>query len=126
MKLCNWIKKHFCSKSTPSKGEDINADYTMSSAFEHTWELRDFAKKHGRMQIGKYPEVNNRESFWVCQFVNKEGKRTPVRISSRLQGITSKEISEQKDKLKVGQLVNGKFVLFDFRSKKWKDVDLGI
>ena len=130
MKICNWIKRYFCHKdhTISFEKEDVptSSDYTMVIAFEHTWNLVDFARKHGKMQIGKFPEVNNRESFWVCQFVNEAGKCTPVRISSRLQGITSQEISKQKDKLKVGQLSNGKFVLFDFRSKKWEDVDLSL
>ena len=130
MSICKWFKSVLClkNKTISFSKEDVpvTSDYTISDAFEHTWSIVDFAKKYGKMQIGKFPDVNNRESFWMCRFVAADGKYTYATISSRLQGITTKEISKEKENLKIGKLSNGKYVLFDFRSKKWEDVDLGM
>ena len=119
MKLLSWLKGLFIQQIQ-------EPDYTKSSAFVHTWSLMEFAKKYGKMQIRKAPEVNNRESYQICRFVKDGGNYTYASVSSRMQGITSKEISESKDRIRVGQLHNGKYVLYDFRFKPWEDVDLGL
>lgn len=128
--MWNWIKSLFCCNKQQTEvihsNDIINTDYTISDAFEHTWTIVEFAKKHGKMQIRKCPETNNRESYWICRFLNSRNESTYVYISSRLQGVSAKEFSEQRDFIKVGQTKTGNFVLFDFRSKKWEDVDLGL
>ena len=128
--MWNWIKSLFCYNKQQAEvthsNDIINADYTISDVFEHTWTIVEFAKKYGKMQIRKCPETNNRESYWICRFLNGKNESTYVYISSRLQGVSAKEFSEQRDFIKVGQTKTGNFVLFDFRSKKWEDVDLGL
>lgn len=99
-------------------------DYTKPNAFVHTWSVVDFSKKYGKMQIGKFPDSNNRESYQRCRFVDHNGKATYVNVSSAMQDITIQEIEKQRERIRVGELPNGKFVLYDFRWKDWEDVEL--
>lgn len=122
MKFWKWLKEQFASFRKIKE----SIDYTKPSAFKHTWSVVEFAKLHGKMQLGKYPEYNNRESHQVCRFIGADGSYTYVIVSSRMQYITISEIEKQKDRIKVGQLYNGKYVLFDFRWKPWEDVELGL
>lgn len=121
MKLLSWFKSLFTRKEQKKDLDDAKVD-----VFVHTWSVVEFARKYGKMQIGKFPERNNRDSFLKCRFVKSDNNYTYVSISSSMQNITPKEISETKDRIRVGQLPNKKFVLYDFRFKPWEDVDLGL
>ena len=52
------------------------------------------------------------------------GANAYASVSSQMQGITVGEIKEGKDRIRVGQLPNGKYVLYDFRFKSWEEVAL--
>ena len=133
MGFSNWIKSLFCGNqefsedNKPTKIVFSKEDYTKPNAFVHTWSLLNFAHKYGpKMEISKSPDFNNRESFWRCRFTDKEGKQTYVRVSSSMGETSVSFIKENKTKLRVGQLPNGKFVLYDNNFKDWVDVNLGI
>ena len=123
MGICNWIKRFFCNhrKNTITFSP---SDYIETDAFERTWSLADFAKKHGRMQLCQAPDKNNRESYLKCRFIKDRNNITYVSVSSRMQSITPGEVSQYKDKIRIGQLPNGGYVLYDFRWKDWENVDL--
>jgi hypothetical protein len=123
MGIYKWIKSLFC----PQKKNIIRFspdDYAEADAFVKTWSLEDFSKKHGKMQLCQAPDKNNRESYLKCRFIKDKSNITYVFVSSRMQKTTKEEISQNKEKIRVGQLPNGKYVLYDFRWKDWEDVDL--
>ena len=120
MNICRWIKSILgCKQDLPTD------DNTKANAFIKTWSVVEFAKKNGKMQICKAPDKNNRESYLKCRFV-KPNSTVYVTVSSRMQNITADEISKNKDRIKIGMLPNGKYVLFDFRWKDWEEVNLGL
>ena len=76
------------------------------------------------MQLCQAPDKNNRESYLKCRFIKDKEHITYVNVSSRLQYTTPKEITQNKDKIRIGRLPDEKYVLYDFRWKDWEDVDL--
>lgn len=119
MSICKWIRFILgCKQDLPA------VDMTKADTFVKTWSLVDFARKHGKMQICKSPDKNNRESYLKCRFVDNKGNNTYITVSSRMQTITKEEITTDQDRIRVGQLSNGKYVLYDFRWKDWEDVEL--
>ena len=121
MNFCKWIRTILgCKHDLPTD------DTTKVDAFVRTWSIVEFAKKHGTMQICQAPDKNNRESYLKCRFIKDSGVTTYATVSSRMQHITASEISKSKDRIKIGLLPNGKYVLFDFRWKDWEDVNLGL
>ena len=124
MDILKFIKQLLgCNKEA---AQNSSSEYIEADAFIKTWSVVEFAKKNGKMQLCQAPDKNNRESYLKCRFVKDGGITTYVIVSSRMQSITSEEISKSKDKIKVGLLQNGKYVLFDFRWKDWENVDLGL
>ena len=119
MSVCKWVRALFGCKQ-----ETAAVDMAKADAFVRTWSLVDFAKKHGKMQICKSPDKNNRESYLKCRFVDGNKNSTYVSVSSKMQNITAEEIVRDKERIRVGQLPNGKYVLYDFRWKDWEDVEL--
>lgn len=125
MNIFSWIVSLFKKKNIYTDTlRIVEQDYTIPKAFVKTWSVVEFAKKYGKMQICKTPDYNNRESYLKCRFYFSENNITPVIISLKMQGITKEEISENKDKIRIGLLPNGKYVLYDFRWKDWEDVEL--
>ena len=121
MCICNWIKALFRCKN-----QEKSIDAAKADAFVKTWSLEDFVKKFGpKMELGKFPEKNNRESFQRCRFTDTKGSRTYTSISFRIGEITPEQIKERKEKLRIGKLPNGHYVLYDNNWKDWKNVDLG-
>jgi hypothetical protein len=53
-----------------------------------------------------------------------KGNSTYVTVSSKMQSITNEEIVRDKERIRVGQLLDGKYILYDFRWKDWEDVEL--
>ena len=119
MCICNWIKALFRCKN-----QEKSIDAAKADAFVKTWSLTDFAKKHGKMQICKSPDKNNRESYLKCRFVDNKRNNTYVNVSSKMQSITVEELVRDRERIRVGQLPDGKYVLYDFRWKDWEDVEL--
>lgn len=124
MHILKTIKQLLCCNKKVTQID--NTDYTKADAFVKTWSIVEFAKKHGKMQLCQAPDKNNRESYLKCRFIKSDGTITYVTVSGRMQSITVKEISENKDRIKIGMLPNGKYVLFDFRWKNWTTVNLDL
>ena len=112
MRLLNYIKAFFQHENS---FKENTHEYTEPKAFVRTWSIVDFSKKNGKMQICKSPDKNNRESYLKCRFIDNKGTSTYVVVSSKLQNTTAEEISKDKDKIRIGQLPNNKYVLYDFR-----------
>ena len=92
-----------------------------------SWSLIDFAKSHGKMQVGEFVNQESGEVFKSCIFTNPNDKtRTFVAFSSNLGVLTPQEIAEKKDDLQVVELEGGHFSLCNAGVNSWQDVNLGI
>ena len=92
-----------------------------------SWSLIDFAKSHGKMQVGEFANSDTGEMFKSCIFTNpSDNTRTFVAFSSKLGVLTPKEIAEKKNDLQVVELEGGHFSLCNAGTNAWQDVDLGI
>lgn len=114
------LKSFLSGRKTPILPNDL----TKVDAFIKTWSIEDFSKKHGKMQICKAPDKNNRESYLKCRFVDTKNTILNVEVSQLLQNITSEEITKNKDKIRIGQTPSGNYILFDNRWKPWETINL--
>lgn len=94
---------------------------------KNSWSLIDFAKSHGKMQVGEFANQESGEVFKSCIFTNpSDNTRTFVAFSSKLGVLTPQEIAKRKDDLQVVELESGNFSLCNTGANAWQDVDLGI
>ena len=64
---------------------------------KNSWSLIDFAKSHGKMQVGEFANQESGEIFKSCIFTNpSDNTRTFVAFSSKLGPLTPQEIAEKK------------------------------
>lgn len=100
-----------------------------------SWSLIDFARSHGRMKVtNELTNSDTGETFKSCAFIGTDGAVTLVGFSSNLDTINpnanskviSKQISAQKDELRVVQLESGNYKLCKPGADSWEDVDLGL
>ena len=84
----------------------------------------EFAKAHGKMQVGEFANKETGEVFKACIFTKPDdGTRTFVVFSTKLGELTPKQIADMKNELQVVQLESGNYSLCKIDSG-WKDVDL--
>lgn len=89
----------------------------------NVWPLLEFAKAHGKMQVGDFVNKETGEEFKACIFTKPDGTRTFVAFSTKLGELTPKQIADMKNELQVVQLESGNYSLCKIDSG-WKDVDL--
>ena len=76
------------------------------------WTLLEFAKAHGKMQVGEFQNKETGESFKSCIFTNpQDNSRVFVAFSYKLGALRPKEIAAMKDELVVVQLESGNYSL---------------
>lgn len=102
------------------KWEDVN----LNERPKNSWNLLEFAKAHGKMQVGDFVNKETGEEFKACIFTKPDdGTRTFVAFSTKLGELTPKQIVDMKNELQVVQLESGNYSLCKIDSG-WKDVDL--
>lgn len=101
------------------KWEDVN----LNERPKNSWNLLEFAKAHGKMQVGEFANKDTGEVFKSCIFTQPDGTRTFVAFSMKLGELTPKQIVDMKNELQVVQLESGNYSLCKIDSG-WKDVDL--
>ena len=102
------------------KWEDVN----LNERPKNSWNLLEFAKAHGKMQVGDFVNKETGEEFKACIFTKPDdGTRTFVAFSTKLGELTPKQIADMKNELQVVQLESGNYSLCKIDSG-WKDVDL--
>ena len=90
----------------------------------NVWPLLEFAKAHGKMQVGEFANKDTGEVFKACIFTKPDdGTRIFVAFSTKLGELTPKQIVDMKNELQVVQLESGNYSLCKIDSG-WKDVDL--
>lgn len=99
-----------------------------TSTIKNSWSLIAFAKKFGKMQVGKFANGDTGEIFKSCIFTDSANTRTFVAFSSKMGELTPKEIAQQKNDLQVVQLESGNYKLCKKgeSGESWEDVDLGL
>ena len=100
------------------KWEDVN----LNERPKNSWNLLEFAKAHGKMQVGEFANKDTGEVFKACIFTKLDGTRTFVAFSTKLGELTPKEIAMQKDELYVVQLESGNYSLCKKRTYNWENV----
>jgi len=78
---------------------------------ERCWPLLEFAKAHGKMQVGEFMDKQTNKKFKSCIFTNNAGTRIFVAFSAGLGELTPKEIAAQKDDLIVVKHESGNYSL---------------
>lgn len=121
-KSCNEIPATIVSNTTETH-ENINDNKNPNSDLVNSWSLVDFAKLHGKMQVGEFENKVTGEKFKSCIFTDKKGSTIYVSFYSKLGILTPQQIKERKDNLKVGLLNTNKYVLYEVWDG-WSDVNL--
>ena len=91
-----------------------------------SWALLDFAKAHGKMQVGEFTSSETGETFKSCIFTDPANPDSKcfVAFSSKLGTLTPREISERKKSLQVVELEGGHYRLCNKGANAWEDVEL--
>lgn len=100
-----------------------------NTGIKNSWTLINFAKSHGKMQLGSFVNEDTGETWKSCIFTNPEsGERTFVSFSRNMGELDAKTIKEQKDSLQVVECEtkegNPMFSLCKAGQNAWEDVDL--
>ena len=103
------------------KWEDVN----LGEQAKNSWGLLEFAKAHGKMQVGDFKDKNTGEVFKACIFTKPDGTRTFVAFASATGELTPQQIAAMKNELVVVQLESGNYSLCKKRENSWDDVDFG-
>lgn len=100
-----------------------------NTGIKNSWSLINFAKSHGKMQVGSFANDQTGETWKSCIFTNPDNQeRTFVSFSRNLGELSPYEIKEQKDNLQVVECEtkdgNPMFSLCKVGQSSWQDVDL--
>lgn len=99
-------------------------DVSLYEEINKSWSLLEFAKTHGKMQVGDFVNRETGEEFKACIFTKPDGTHTFVAFSASLGDLTPKEITAQKDELYVALLKSGNYSLYKNDNNDWEDVVL--
>lgn len=87
--------------------------------FIEDWQLLNFAKEFGKMQVGTFRETETGIVYKACLFTNPVGIKTYVYFHSELGELSPSEISKRKNELYVGKAENGNYFLYSKNNKGW-------
>lgn len=99
-------------------------DIPLYEEINKSWSLLEFAKTHGKMQVGDFVNRETGEEFKACIFTKPDGTRTFVAFAAKMGELTPKQIAEMKNELQVVQLESGNYSLCKIGSNSWQNVDL--
>ena len=111
-----------CTTKTTKSFDDNIEDDGSNSDIVQSWSLIDFAKIHGKMQVGDFTNRVTGKTFKSCIFIDNDGNTIYVSFHSELGVLTPLQIKEKRNVLKVGLLSSNNYVLYE----EWDDVDLDI
>jgi len=112
----------FAASPTPENLEGAEKE-NCNSDIVKSWSLIDFAKLHGKMQVGEFKNSITGEVFKSCIFTDGCGNVVYVSFYSRLGVLTPQQIKEKRNHLKVGLLNTDKYVLYE-KWEGWSNVNL--
>ena len=73
------------------------------------WPLLEFARLHGKMQVGEFANKETGETFKSCIFTKLDGTRLFVAFSAAMGELTPKDIAAMKEELVVVEKSPGKY-----------------
>lgn len=92
---------------------------------KEAWSLVEFRNKFTKMYLtNEMINTNTGEPFKCLAFKGNDDKVTMVGFSSELGELTSAQIKEQKDSLRVVQLNSGSYKLCGTPANAWEEIDL--
>ena len=91
---------------------------------EKSWSLVGFAKEFGTPKLANCTNKETGKQF-ECLAFEKDGELTFCHFGYSTEGMTIKDIINEKDNLKVGLNTNGKYSLYK-QENAWATIDLGI
>ena len=107
---------HFFDKEKMDYAQQLNKTIVKS------WSLMEFARNHGKMQVGDFVNKDTGEKFKACIFTKPDGTRTFVAFASAMGELTPQQIAAMKDELRVVQLESGNYSLCKVKKDPWGDV----
>ena len=118
------INKNIAVENNSVKSYESNPEKESSSSdVVKTWSLVEFAKEHGKMQVGDFTNRITGEKSKSCIFTDKNGNTVNVSFDSKLGTLTPLQIKEKRDSLKVCLLKTNKYMLFK-ELVGWNEVNL--
>lgn len=105
-------KVHKYNLGESSNSKQGNANSKIDNSFIESWPLLEFAKSHGKMQVGTFHNEELNIYYKACIFT-QNGVRTYVSFSSDLGELTPQEIIKRKNQLKIAKLSNGDYILYE-------------
>jgi hypothetical protein len=92
---------------------------------EKSWSLVGFAKEFGTPKFANCTNNETGEQFNCLAFEGQDGELTFCHFGYSTEGMTIRDIINEKDNLKVGLNSNGKYSLYK-QENAWATIDLGI
>ena len=91
---------------------------------ERSWSFVAFANEFGKPKLAKCVKHETGEEFNAVVFENQStGELTFCHFGYSTAGMSAREISQQKDNLKVGLNSNGKYSLYK-QDNAWETIEL--
>lgn len=90
---------------------------------EKSWTLMGFAKEFGTPKFATCTNSETGEQFNCIAFENEEGELTFCHFGRSTQGMSARDISQEKSSLKVGLNSSGNYTLFK-QENAWATIEL--
>jgi hypothetical protein len=90
---------------------------------EKSWSLVAFAKEFGTPKLAKCVNKETGESFESLAFDNGKGDITFCHFGYSTQGMTARELVQQKDSIKIGLNSNGNYTAYK-QDGAWETLDI--
>lgn len=100
-----------------------NADKYNGVKVTKTWSFLGFCKEFGRPKFATCVNGDTGEEFNCLAFDKGDGELTFCHFGYSTEGMTAREISQQKRDLQVGLNTSGKYTLFKSEGG-WEEIDI--
>lgn len=93
-------------------------------SIEKSWSFMAFAKEFGKPKLAKCKNQTTGEEFECVAFENPDtSELTFCHFGYSTQGMTARQISNEKEILKVGLNTNGNYSLYK-QGNAWEEIEL--
>lgn len=90
---------------------------------EKSWSFMAFAQEMGTPKFAKCTNKETGEMFECLAFENENNELTFCHFGYSTQGMTARDISREKNNLKVGLNSSGKYTLYK-QENAWETIEL--
>ena len=110
------------TNNSRNNSRNNNVDKYNGVTVSKTWSFLSFCKEFGRPKFATCTNGETGEEF-NCLAFDKDGELTFCHFGYSTEGMSAREISQQKRELTVGLNSNGKYTLFKTEGG-WEDIDI--